>query len=116
MSILTIEVEPKDSVNVVKLKGVINADTSPILEEKLDELIEVDVPNLLMDMTEATYISSAGIGSFIGVIKQIRRKKGDLRFAKTSSKVKRVFSLLDMNDFFQFFSSVEDGITSFDKN
>lgn len=113
MSILTISEEKIETLNIIRLDGLLNADSSPQLEDKLITLTELEQPKILMDMEKLTYISSAGIGCFIGVIKRIRNKEGDLRFACLDTKVKRVFVLLDMEDFFKFFSSVEEGIDSF---
>ena len=112
MTILSIDIENVNKVDLITLDGLLNADTSPGLEEKLITLSEQETPNILLDMDKLSYISSAGIGCFIGVIKRIRNSDGDLRFACVDPKVKRVFLLLDMGDFFQFFESVEKGIAS----
>lgn len=113
MTTLNIDIENVNGVDLIKLDGLLNADTSPKLEEKLIALSEQETPNILLDMEKLSYISSAGIGCFIGVIKRIRNANGDLRFACVDPKVKRVFLLLDMGDFFQFFDGVEKGIASF---
>jgi len=110
MEALKIEHQKKDSVDIVELEGILNADTSGNLEELLTTLAEVEKPLILFDLPELTYISSAGIGCFIGAIKNIRKKGGDIRFSNMSKKVKRVFILLDMDDFFQFFASLDEGV------
>lgn len=113
MTTLNIDIVNINKVDLIRLDGLLNADTSPGLEEKLIQLAKQEEPKILFDMQNLTYISSAGIGCFIGVIKKIRATNGDLRFAAMGPKVKRVFLLLDMGDFFQFFESVEKGIASF---
>lgn len=113
MTTLNIDIKNVNQVDLIKLDGLLNADTSPKLEEELITLSDQQRPNILLDMTNLSYISSAGIGCFIGVIKKIRTANGDLRFACVDPKVKRVFMLLDMGEFFQFFENVEKGIASF---
>lgn len=110
---LTIKQEIKDSIEIITLSGILNADTSPNLEEVLDSVAEKPSPKILMNIPELTYISSAGIGCFIGVIKKIRTKGGDIRFVKMDSRVYRVFSLLDMTDFFKTFDSLEKAMDSY---
>lgn len=110
---LTIKQETKDNIEIITLNGILNADTSPKLEDVLEKVVEKPEPKILMFIPELTYISSAGIGCFIGVIKRIRTKGGDIRFVKMDSRVLRVFSLLDMTDFFKTFDSIEKGMDSY---
>lgn len=110
---LTIKQEIKGNIEIITLSGILNADTSPRLEDVLEKVAERPEPKVLMFIPELTYISSAGIGCFIGVIKKIRTKGGDIRFVKMDSRVLRVFSLLDMTDFFKTFDSLEKGMDSY---
>lgn len=110
---LNIKQEIKDNIDIITLSGILNADTSPNLEEVLENASDKALPKILMNIPELTYISSAGIGCFIGVIKKIRTKGGDIRFVKMDSRVFRVFSLLDMTDFFKTFDSLDKAMESF---
>jgi len=112
MSAFSIEHSKEDMVDVVSINGILNADTSPQLDELLQSLGTIETPLILCDVANLTYISSAGVGCFFGVIKTVRAKGGDVRFANMQPKVKRVFKLLDMEDFFKFFSSTGEGIAS----
>ena len=85
MDTLTVEHEKIGKVDIIILKGILNADTTGKLEEVLQPVSEGECPLVLFDIPELSYISSAGIGCYIGAIKQIRNKDGDIRF----SKVKR---------------------------
>lgn len=114
MKTLTLDHEKKGPVDVVILDGLLNADTSVLLETLFHDLAELEQPQILMNMENLSYISSAGIGCFIGSIKKIRSKSGDIRFSSVPPKVKRVFFLLDMVDFFKFFDTVEEGLTSYE--
>lgn len=115
MKTLSLSHEKIGLVDVIVLNGILNADTSLRLDELLQPLSESEKPFVLLDMENLSYISSAGIGCFIGVVKRIRNKAGDIRFCKIDPKVKRVFELLDMADFFKFFSSLDEALTSFEE-
>ncbi len=105
--------EKKGTVDIIILEGILNADTSQQLEAILEPISGADEPRVLVHLADLTYISSAGIGCFIGVIRRIRTQGGDIRFSDTNPKVKRVFQLLDMEDFFQFHASMEQGLQSY---
>jgi len=100
-------------VEVIHLQGVLNADTSPTLENLLQELSQASLPMILLCVENIDYISSAGMGCFIGAIGNIRKKQGDLRFCGMQPQVRRIFTLLDMDDFFFHFDSMEKGLASF---
>jgi len=104
----------KGPVDVITVDGILNADTNPKFEEILHPISDEKCPRILLDVSKLTYISSASIGCFIGIIRKIRTKGGDIRFSNMTPKVRRIFQLLDMDDFFLFFSDLDEGIASFD--
>ncbi|NOX33495.1 MAG: STAS domain-containing protein [Deltaproteobacteria bacterium] len=114
MKTLSIIKKKKDKVNIIILDGILNADTASKLDDLLKELSGSDCPCLVLDVSKLTYISSAGIGCFIGIIKLIRSKGGDIHFYNMLPKVWRVFKLLDMDGFFKFFTDFEKAVTNFD--
>ncbi len=113
MSALNVNHKKKEIVDIIVLDGILNADTCHLLDKVLQSIVSSEQPNILMNVSDLTYISSAGIGSFIDVIKGIRNKGGDIRFCKMIPKVIRVFDLLDMKDFFKFYDSIDEGFESY---
>ncbi len=113
MKTLNITTEKNDKVDIITLDGILNADTASQLDDLLKDLSGLDCPCLLLDVSKLTYISSAGIGCFIGIIKLIRSKGGDIHFYDMEPKVYRVFKLLDMDDFFKFFTDFDEAVSAF---
>ena len=79
---------------VVYLHGFLDAHTAPRFEETLQDLIKEDRIKIIVNMTELDYISSAGLGVFMGFIEEIREKGGDIKLSNLSNKVYKVFDLL----------------------
>lgn len=113
MKTLTIHHEQNGSINIISLDGILNADTSTKFDEILQSISDLEIPRILIETEKLSYISSAGIGCFIGVIKRIRSKGGDIRFVHMESRVKRVFDLLDMSDFFEYYDSMDSAVASY---
>jgi len=67
----------------------------------------------VIDLSGVNYISSAGWGIFIGEIKEIRHKGGDIRLSGMSGDVYEVFQLLEFDSILEAFDSADAAIASF---
>ncbi len=105
--------EKKGLADVISITGVLNAETFRVLEETINSHCDAQCPRILVNVAKMDHISSAGVGFFIGIIRNFRKKGGDIRFCCMTQKVKRVFRLLDMDSFFQFHVEVDHGINSY---
>lgn len=90
------EVAKKEDGNIVilNIKGYLDAHTAPMLESELQQLVDEEKYNILVNFKDLIYISSAGLGVFMGFIENIRDNKGDIKLSNMNSKIYRVFDLL----------------------
>ncbi|MFC1852465.1 STAS domain-containing protein [candidate division CSSED10-310 bacterium] len=110
---LDIVADDVNDVSIVRLNGFLNADTSPIFEETLQHIMEQNKYKIIVDFKKLEYISSAGVGCFIGNIKRVRKNGGDIVFLLMPPKIQRVFQLLDFQDFFQSFNDELEAVDTF---
>ncbi len=91
-----LEVKRKDvnDVSVIYLKGYLDAHTASDFEKALQDLLDEERVRIVVNLAELNYISSAGLGVFMGFIEDIRAKEGDIKLAELTEKVFRVFDLL----------------------
>lgn len=89
-----VEEEQVGDVSVIKLNGYLDAHTAPKLEHKLNELTSKGKYKILVDFKELTYISSAGLGVFMGSIEQCREHGGDIKMCQMQENVYTIFDLL----------------------
>ena len=116
MEKLIIEDEIMGDVVVLKLGGVIDSGTSQFLEDKFNELVSRDLVRIVVDLREVRYISSAGWGIFVGEIKGIRKRGGDIKLAAMHPDVREVFELLEFNNLLEPFNSREEALAAFEVN
>ena len=102
-------------VKVFRLKGFLDAHTAPIFEEALHAKVASGAYRLVVDGSELTYISSAGLGVFMSFIEEVREKGGDIRIGGLISKVRQVFDILGFNEIFQIFGTADAAVASFDE-
>jgi len=107
---------PRNDIAIIKVGGYIDTTTSAELERSLEALLRSGSYNIVVDLADVDYISSAGWGIFISEIKGIREKGGDLKLANMIPDVYEVFELLEFHYILKAFDSVEDAIKDFEVN
>ncbi len=104
-----------NDISIIKVGGYIDTTTSAELEHSLESLLKSNHYNIVIDLENVDYISSAGWGIFISELKGIRDKGGDLKLVKMMPDVYEVFELLEFHYILKAFDSIEDAIADFDK-
>jgi len=101
------------AVSVVALEGTLDFNTVGDFEQLLQDSFRKNQYKLILDMSKLTYISSAGIGVLVGVIKDVRKNKGDIKFANVNPEVYKVFDLLDLPGIFHFLKTEGEAASEF---
>jgi anti-anti-sigma regulatory factor len=81
----------------------------------LEALLKSGPYNIIIDLGNVDYISSAGWGIFISEIKSIREKGGDLKLARMIPDVYEVFELLEFHYILKAFDTIEEAVADFDR-
>ena len=103
----------ENGVSVLKVSGYLDTTTASELETALYGLLGKREVRVVMDLSGVNYISSAGWGIFIGEIKDIRHKGGDLKLSGMSGDVFEVFQLLEFNSILEAYDTAEEAIAAF---
>lgn len=93
----------RSDISILRLKGFLDAHTAPNFEQSIQELIEENRYKIIVSMSDLNYISSAGLGVFMGFIEEIRENKGDIKLSNMTDKVYKVFDLLGFPALYQIF-------------
>ncbi len=88
--------EINEEYAVVKLNGEIDASSSILLDNALEEALKSSESKVLVDCENLTYISSAGLGVFMSYVQDFKEQGKTLVLFNVSDKVKNVFSLLGL--------------------
>jgi len=105
----------KNEISVIKVGGYIDTTTSAELEHSLESLLREGFYNIIIDLGDVDYISSAGWGIFISEIKGIREKGGDLKLVRMIPDVYEVFELLEFHYILKAFNTIDEAIEDFDR-
>ena len=102
-------------VAVLKVSGYLDTTTASELENALYGLLKQEAFKIVVDLSGVDYISSAGWGIFIGEIKDIRHRGGDLKLSGMVGDVYEVFQLLEFHSILEAYETDEEAIRSFER-
>ncbi len=95
---------------VLRLEGELDASSSVLLDEQLTEQDLAQVSNILIDCSELTYISSAGLGVFMSHMHRLDESKVKLIFFNMSERVRNVFQILGLDVLTTIASSKDEAL------
>lgn len=101
------------TVNVICLRGRLDAYTANDLDEKLKSMAATNQIRLVLNLKELEYVGSSGLRVLLAALKQVKKQGGDIRLAGLQTSVKDVFDMAGFTQFFQMHDEEEDAIKSF---
>jgi anti-sigma B factor antagonist len=101
------------TIQKVKISGFLDSSTFPQLQEHLDDLLRQGNHHYLLDLANLDYISSAGLGVLMGILREVREKNGDLKIINMSEKIERVFYLLGFSRLMKVYPSEPEALDAF---
>ncbi|MFH1943579.1 MAG: STAS domain-containing protein [bacterium] len=101
-------------IALIQILGYVDTTTCQEVTKVIQELIGKKQYQIVSDLGSVTYISSAGWGVFVGELKNIREKGGDLKIVRMSPEVLEVFEMLEFNRILNYYESIEEAINEFD--
>ena len=78
----------------LKLIGSLDTATAPELERQLVPILARPVKDLIFDLAELKFISSAGLRVFSMVRKQLKERGGQVAFANLQPQIREVFEII----------------------
>ena len=78
----------------VKLNGSLDTATAPELERQLAPVLAGTVKEILFDLAELRFISSAGLRVFSNTRKQLKERGGQTNFVHLQPQIQEVFDIM----------------------
>lgn len=111
---LNITVTEMHRVDVIIPEGIVNSETASQLATMLNERLDhTDHHNLVVDLSEVTYMSSAGLRALVAALKRSRESGGNLVIASPSTRVHEVLELAGLSEVFSVYDERLSAVGSF---
>jgi anti-anti-sigma factor len=82
-----------DGVTVLALTGRLDANTATLLEEESKKFFSTPEQELVLDLAELEYLSSAGLRVLLGLLKAVRASGRSLSIRNSNETVREVFAM-----------------------
>lgn len=107
------EIKQEKDITTVSVKGSVDALTAAELTKTINRQFEDKHVNLVIDLTGLEFMSSAGLRSLLGAVKESRSQGGDLRIVSTNPGIDKVLKMSGFHNIAKVFTSRADALASF---
>ena len=105
--------EKQGGINIFKLNGRLDSNTSQGFEKKLFQAISDGSKTMGVDFKDLDYISSAGLRVILKATKAIKREDGRIMLCSMQDYVKEVFEIAGFDSFLPIVATMDDALDSF---
>lgn len=103
--------EKQDDVQVYKLSGRLDSNTSPDFEKKITVALENGTKKMVADFENLDYISSAGLRVILKTTKALKRSQGILVLCSMKDYVKEVFEISGFDTFLPIEADIQAALS-----
>jgi anti-anti-sigma factor len=103
---LTIKISARPihrDVTLLSVNGFVYAGTISEFQKSVQQVLETQKQKIIFDLTETSYVSTAGWSVFLTALQQIRSQGGDILLARVKPEVVDIFEALDFQSHVQFY-------------
>ena len=102
----------QDRPNVLPLEGDIDLHVSPAVTESLNAVIKKKPEWIVIDLSRATYIDSAGMAALIVAMQEVEAYGGKFFLAGLQETLRSIFQTSRLERIFQIFPDVDAALAA----
>ena len=112
---MEIKTEAMKRCEVVTVSGRIDSATAPELERVLLGLIESGQKNIIVNLRDTEFISSAGLKALLSALMKVRKMlpPGDVVISEIQPELRESFNLVGFDRLFKFYDDNMHAVGSF---
>jgi anti-sigma B factor antagonist len=98
--------------HVVAASGELDVQAAPAVRDLLVQLIELGVTDLVVDLSEATFIDSTVLGVLTGRQRQVEAARGSLTLVASQPQVLRTIDIAGMRRLFDIHPTLSEALAA----
>src|SRR5262249_37348445 len=102
----------QDRLNVLPLEGDIDLHVSPAVREALNSMVKKKPKRIVVDLSRATYIDSAGIAVLILAMQEVEAYGGKFFLSGLQETLRLIFETSRLDQTFRIFPDVDAALAA----
>ena len=98
--------------NVLPLEGDIDLHVSPVVRESLNAMIKKKPERIVIDLSRATYIDSAGMAALILAMQEVEAYGGQFFLGGLQENIRSVFETSRLDGIFRILPDLDAALTA----
>ena len=100
----------KNDFVILAVEGRVDNNTTPLLEEKVQNILDAEQGGLLMDFSDLDYINSSGLRILVMAFQKLNQSGGKLRLCGLKDYILEVFQISGYDKIFQLYPTREEAL------
>ena len=109
---MRIESEDRSKAVVVRVIGRMDAVSAPEFDQACAKIVSGGAKNIVVDLDQTDYISSAGLRSILAAGKTLKGQGGQLALCNLKGMVKEIFEISGFLAVFKVYPTAEEAIAN----
>jgi anti-sigma B factor antagonist len=105
-----IEEQPFPGATILAVRGEADLHSAPRLRDALATAIEDGSDELVLDLSETTFVDSMTLGVLLGAMKRLRARGGHLHLVVPGADVRRIFEITLLDRVFRLHETREEAV------
>jgi len=96
-----------DGQYVISLSGEVDLYTAPEFKQQLLEVIELGGRDVIVDLSNTTFIDSTTLGVLVGGVKRLRTNEGQLSLVCSDRNITKIFEITGLDRVFAIHATLD---------
>lgn len=99
-----------ENTSVITLDGEVDVYTAPQLKQQIITMLDNNITNVVVDLTNVEYLDSTALGVLIGGLKRLRERDGSLNLVCPNPRIRRIFEITGLDKIFDMYQSQNEAL------
>jgi anti-sigma B factor antagonist len=104
---MDIQVDSRGNRRIVRIKGKVTFEYCPVLQTRLDSIMDEGVNEVVIDFRDVPFIDSSGIGEILRLFKHMREAGGEVVLMNPNDKLRDLFSMYRFEQFMKILEEAD---------
>ncbi|MBL8879986.1 MAG: STAS domain-containing protein [Phycisphaerales bacterium] len=109
---LQVDISSEGRAHLVRLSGSASIEESEELRITLNQLVSDSAPNLVLDLSGLTYITSVGIGALVAAHHRTKKLSGRIVMVNPSPAIQRLLTLIHIDRLIDVFPTTDAALAA----